>query len=69
MRKRNVDYTPLFIEYNRLPLGGVVKWPAACVTPLKQLFAKRGLEDRKDYTARVSDGTCYIRRLTTTTIH
>lgn len=70
-KSKNIDYDALFIEYNRLPLGGVVAidYKTDTIAPVKRVFKRHGLIEKQDFTARASAGTCYVRRLSEATIH
>lgn len=53
------------VEYNLLPLGGVMRVPRpANITLFKHKLEARGLKDKEDFTARGQDKDCVIRRLT-----
>ena len=64
--KPKFDYDSIFIEYNRLPKGGVItlEWGKSTITPFKRMLVKKGLADKQDFTARTSKGTAFIRNLT-----
>lgn len=64
--KPKLDYESMFVEYNRLPLGGVLsfKWGTTSITPFKRMLADRNMVENEDFTLRSSKGTAYIRKLT-----
>lgn len=66
MNSNETDW--LAVEYNRLPLGGVLKMPRPSNTTLfkRQKLEERGLKDKVDFVADSRKNHCIIRRLTLT---
>lgn len=63
--KKKLDYDSLFVEYNRLPLGGVLsfEWGQTTITPFKRMLAARNLVEKEDFSLRSTKGTVYLRKL------
>lgn len=62
---QKTDYAALSLDYNLLPVGGVLRIDRLTnIFNLHRAMGTRGLEQNKDYQARTSGEHCIIRKLT-----